>query len=85
MDIKKILKISSGNENIKFANPTSGLIGLFGIGLSIVLFHICESMTGVWGEISILFLGLSLVCPYLLTSEITAIGSFLKQHFQYTL
>lgn len=80
MDIIKILKISSENENIKFANPTLGLLGLIGIPAGFILFNICESRNDFFGQISILFLGCSLICLYFLTSEITAIGSFFKEH-----
>lgn len=82
MDIIKILKMSSENETVKLANPTLGLIGLIGIPVSFFLFNICESRTDFLGDISITFLGSSLLFLFQLTSEITAIGSFVKKHFK---
>jgi putative ABC transport system permease protein len=82
IDIIRILKISSENENQRFANVTLGLIGLIGIPIGFLFFNICESRSDFWGQNSMLFLGLSLLCLYLLTSEITAIGDFFKKHFQ---
>lgn len=82
-DIIKILKISSENENEKLANPMLCLTGLLGIPICFFLFNRCESRIDFWGEISIFFLGLSLFCLYILTSEITAIGSFFKKHCQH--
>lgn len=81
-DIIKILKISSENESEKLADPMLCLTGLLGIPICFFLFNRCESRNDFWGEISIFFLGLSLLCLYLLTSEITAIGSFFKKHCQ---
>lgn len=81
MDIIKILKISSGNETLKSANPAVGLTGLIGIPVSFFLFQICESRTGFLGQISTVFLGISLLCLFLFTSEMTAAGSFAKKHF----
>lgn len=81
MDIIKILKMSSENETLKFANPTLGLIGLIGIPVGFLFFNVCESRTDFWGQVSMFFLGFSLLCLYLLTSEITAIGSFFRKHF----
>ena len=81
-DIIKILKISSENEREKLASPALCLIGLFGIPICFFLFNRCESRTDFLGKISIFFLGLSLLCLYILTSEITAIGSFFKKHCQ---
>lgn len=82
MDIIKILKISAENEEVKFANPTFGLIGLISIPVGVILFNVSESTDGLLGQISLLFLALSLAGLYLLTSEITAIGGFFKKHFQ---
>lgn len=79
-DIIKILKISSENEREKLANPMLCLTGLLGIPICFFFFNRCESRLDFWGEISIFFLGLSLLCLYILTSEITAIGSFFKKH-----
>lgn len=81
-DIIKILKLSSENESEKLADPMLCLTGLLGIPICFFLFNRCESRNDFWGEISIFFLGLSLLCLYILTSEITAIGSFFKKHCQ---
>lgn len=81
MDIIKILKMSSGNETLKSADPTVGLTGLIGIPVSFFLFQLCESRTGFLGQISTVFLGISLLCLFMFTSEMTAVGSFAKKHF----
>lgn len=76
------LQISTENESEKLADPMLCLTGLLSIPICFFLFNRCESRNDFWGEISIFFLGLSLLCLYILTSEITAIGSFFKKHCQ---
>lgn len=78
MAIIKSLKISSQAEEVKFSSPILGIIGLLCIPLGFILFNLFGSASGNLSQLSFFFLLLSLIGLYLVTSEITSIGSIFK-------
>ena len=76
----KILHSSSENEAVKGAKPILGLLGLFAIPMGVILFNITAVIDGL-KTISMLFLVISLIGGYLLTAQITTIGTLVKRFF----
>ena len=76
----KILHSSSENEEVKGAKPILGLLGLFAIPMGVILFNITAVIDGL-KTISMLFLVISLIGGYLLTAQITTIGTLVKRFF----
>ena len=76
----KILHSSSENEEVKGAKPILGLLGLFAIPMGVILFNITAVIDGL-KTISMLFLVISLIGGYLLTVQITTIGTLVKRFF----
>lgn len=79
-DVIKILHSSSENEEVKGAKPILGLLGLFAIPMGVILFNITAVIDGL-KTISMLFLVISLIGGYLLTAQITTIGTLVKRFF----
>ena len=82
-DVIKILHSSSENEEVKGAKPILGLLGLFAIPMGVILFNITAVIDGL-KTISMLFLVISLIGVYLLTAQITTIGTLVKGFFPKT-
>ena len=79
-DVIKILHSSSEKEEVKGAKPILGLLGLFVIPMGVILFNITAVIDGL-KTISMLFLVISLIGVYLLTAQITTIGTLVKRFF----
>ena len=79
LDVIKISHSSSECEEVKGSHPVLGVIGIAAIPAGLILFNLTAVIDGM-KSISILFLGISLFGIYLLTAQITSVGSLIK-HF----
>lgn len=83
VDVIKILRTSSDNEEVRGAHPALALLGVIAIPTGVVLFNVTAIIDGL-KNISALFLGISLIGVYLLTAQITTIGTIVKRLFPKT-
>lgn len=80
LDVIKILRSSSECEKVKGSHPALGIIGLIAIPLGLILFNITAVIYWL-KSFSVLFLGVSLIGMYILTAQITSMGSIIKSLF----
>ncbi|TGY91308.1 hypothetical protein E5329_21830 [Petralouisia muris] len=80
LDIIKILRASSEGEEVKGSRPALGIIGLTAVPLGLILFNITAVIYWL-KSFSVLFLGVSLIGMYILTAQITSMGSIIKRFF----
>ena len=80
LDVIKILRASSEGEEVKGSRPALGIIGLIAVPLGLILFNITAVIYPL-KSFSVLFLGVSLIGMYILTAQITSMGSIVKRFF----
>ena len=80
LDVIRILRSSSECEEVKAAHPLLGIIGLTAVPLGLILFNITAVIYPL-KSFSVLFLGVSLIGMYILTAQITSMGSIVKRFF----
>ncbi len=80
LDVIRILRSSSECEELKAAHPLLGIIGLTAVPLGLILFNITAVIYPL-KNFSVLFLGVSLIGMYILTAQITSMGSIVKRFF----
>ena len=80
LDVIKILRASSEGEEVKGSRPALGIIGLTAVPLGLILFNITAVIYPL-KNFSVLFLGVSLIGMYILTAQITSMGSIVKRFF----
>ena len=78
LDVIKIMRSSSECEEVKGSHPALGIIGLIAVPLGLILFNITAVIYWL-KSFSVLSLGISLVGMYILTAQITSIGSLIKR------
>lgn len=78
IDVVEALKGESVSEDVKGAHPGLGMVGLAMIPLGIILFNI-TAVSAELKKFSTLFLGVSLVGVYLMTAQITTVGTIMKR------
>lgn len=78
LDVIKILRASSEGEEVKGSHPALSIIGLIAIPVGLILFNITAVIYPL-KSFSYLFLVVSLIGMYILTAQITSIGSLIKQ------
>lgn len=80
LDVIRILRSSSESEEVKGSHPILGIIGLIAVPLGLILFNI--TAVSYWlKSFSVLFLGVSVIGMYILTAQITSMGSVIKRFF----
>ena len=80
LDVIRILRSSSESEEVKGSHPILGIIGLIAVPLGLILFNITAVIYPL-KSFSVLFLGVSLIGMYILTAQITSMGSIVKRFF----
>ena len=80
LDVIRILRSSSEGEEVKAAHPVLGIIGLIAVPLGLILFNITAVIYWL-KSFSALFLGVSVIGMYILTAQITSMGSIIKRFF----
>ena len=80
LDVIKIMSSSSECEEVKGSHPVLGVIGLIAVPLGLILFNITAVIYPL-KSFSVLFLGVSLIGMYILTAQITSMGSIVKRFF----
>ena len=80
LDVIRILRSSSEGEEVKAAHPVMGIIGLIAVPLGLILFNITAVIYWL-KSFSALFLGISVIGMYILTAQITSMGSIIKRFF----
>lgn len=80
LDVIKILRASSEGEEVKGSHPAMGIIGLIAVPLGLILFNITAVIYWL-KSFSVLFLGVSLIGMYILTAQVTSMGSLIKRFF----
>ncbi len=80
LDVIRILRSSSEGEEVKAAHPVLGIIGLISVPLGLILFNITAVIYWL-KSFSALFLGVSVIGMYILTAQITSMGSIIKRFF----
>lgn len=80
LDVIRILRSSSECEEVKGSRPALGIIGLTAVPLGLILFNITAVIYPL-KNFSVLFLGVSLIGMYILTAQITSMGSIVKRFF----
>lgn len=78
LDVIKIMHSSSECEKVKGSHPALGIIGLIAVPLGLILFNITAVIYPL-KSFSVFFLGISLIGMYILTAQITSIGSLIKR------
>ena len=80
LDVIRILRSSSECEEVKGSHPALGIIGLTAIPSGLILFNITADSYSL-KSFSFFFLGISLIGMYILTAQITSMGSIIKRFF----
>lgn len=80
LDVIRILRSSSEGEEVKGSHPVLGIIGLIAVPLGLILFNITAVIYWL-KSFSALFLGVSVIGMYILTAQITSMGSIIKCFF----
>jgi len=80
LDVIRILRSSSEGEEVKASHPVLAIIGLIAVPLGLILFNITAVIYPL-KSFSVLFLGVSVIGMYILTAQITSMGSIIKRFF----
>ena len=80
LDVIRILRSSSEGEEVKASHPLLGIVGLTAVPLGLILFNITAVIYPL-KSFSVLFLGVSVIGMYILTAQITSMGSIIKRFF----
>lgn len=80
LDVIRILRSSSESEEVKGSHPALGIIGLIAVPLGLILFNVTAVIYPL-KSFSVLFLSVSLIGMYILTAQITSMGSIIKRLF----
>lgn len=80
LDVIKILRSLSECEEVKGSHPALGIVGLIAVPLGLILFNITAIIYWL-KSFSVLFLGVSVIGMYILTAQITSMGSIIKHFF----
>lgn len=80
LDVIRILRSSSEGEEMKAAHPLLGIVGLTAVPLGLIMFNITAVIYPL-KSFSVLFLGVSVTGMYILTAQITSMGSIIKRFF----
>lgn len=80
LDVIRILRSASACEEVKGSHPALGIIGLTADFLGLILFNITAAIYWL-KSFSVFFLGVSLLGMYLLTAQITSMGSLIRRFY----
>ena len=79
VDIINILKATEEVEDVKGDKYILGLIGAILVPFGIIMFNVAAVSSGLLGNLTFLFLGLSLIGLYLVIVQITSLGTIVKK------